>query len=70
MMRVAWAWMRGAGGDRRAQSRSQETGAWIRGVYSKETLEAFRDRRSLLVMIVLPALIMPVVTLFGATPRR
>lgn len=63
MMRAAWAWMRGAGGDRGAQSRSQETGAWIRGVYAKETLEAFRDRRSLMVMIVLPALIMPVVTL-------
>ncbi|MHB8732113.1 MAG: ABC transporter permease subunit [bacterium] len=63
MMRVAWAWMRGAGGDRTAQSRSHETGGWIRAVYWKETLEAFRDRRSLLVLIVLPALIMPVVTL-------
>src|SRR5215470_10974618 len=63
MMRAAWAWIRGAGGDRGAQSRSQETGGWVRGVYAKETLEAFRDRRSLLVMIVLPALIMPVVTL-------
>ncbi len=63
MMRAAWAWMRGAGGDRTAQSRSRETGTWIRGVYAKETLEAFRDRRSLLVLVVLPALIMPVVTL-------
>ncbi len=63
MIRAAWFWIRGAGGDRTAQSRSQETGAWIRAVYWKETLEAFRDRRSLLVMIVLPALIMPVVTL-------
>jgi sodium transport system permease protein len=63
MMRAAWAWMRGASGDRGAQSRSQETGGWIRAVYVKETLEAFRDKRSLMVMIVLPALIMPVVTL-------
>jgi sodium transport system permease protein len=63
MMRAAWAWMRGASGDRGAQSRSQETGRWIRAVYVKETLEAFRDKRSLMVMIVLPALIMPVVTL-------
>lgn len=63
MMRVAWAWMRGAGGDRAAQSRSHETGSWIRAVYWKETLEAFRDKRSLLVLVVLPALIMPVVTL-------
>jgi len=63
MMRVAWAWVRGARGDRTAQARSQETGMWIRGVYAKETLEAFRDKRSLLVLVVLPALIMPVVTL-------
>ena len=63
MIRAAWSWLRGAGGDARARSRSHETGAWIRGVYVKETLEAFRDRRSLLVMVVLPALIMPVVTL-------
>ena len=63
MIRAAWFWVRGARGDRAAQSRSQETGAWIRAVYWKETLEAFRDRRSLLVTIVLPALIMPVVTL-------
>ncbi|HEV2359310.1 MAG TPA: ABC transporter permease [bacterium] len=63
MIRAAWGWVRGAGGDRRARSRSQETGTWIRGVYVKETLEAFRDRRSLMVMVVLPAVIMPVVTL-------
>jgi sodium transport system permease protein len=63
MMRLAWSWMRGAGGNRTAQSRSHEAGAWIQAVYLKETLEAFRDRRSLLVMIVLPAFIMPVVTL-------
>ncbi|HKX19670.1 MAG TPA: ABC transporter permease subunit [bacterium] len=63
MIRAAWSWVRGAGGDREAQSRSQETGAWVRAVYWKETLEAFRDRRSLLVLVVLPALIMPVVTL-------
>ncbi|HLW46453.1 MAG TPA: ABC transporter permease subunit [bacterium] len=63
MIRLAWSWVRGAGGNRQAQSRTQETGAWVRAVYVKETLEAFRDRRSLLVMIVLPAFIMPVVTL-------
>jgi sodium transport system permease protein len=63
MMRFAWAWLRGAGGNRTAQTRSHETAAWVRAVYLKETLEASRDRRSLLVMIVLPALIMPVVTL-------
>jgi sodium transport system permease protein len=63
MMRLAWSWVRGAGGDHRAQSRSHETVAWVKEIYLKETLEAFRDRRSLLVMIVLPALIMPAVTL-------
>jgi len=63
MMRLAWSWVRGAGGNRTAQSRSHDTGAWIKAIYLKETLEAFRDRRSLLVMIVLPAFIMPVVTL-------
>ena len=62
-MRLAWSWMRGTGGNRTAQSRSHEAGAWIKAVYLKETLEAFRDRRSLLVMIVLPAFIMPAVTL-------
>jgi hypothetical protein len=63
MIRLAWSWMRGAGGNPSAQSRSHEAGAWIKAVYLKETLEAFRDRRSLLVLIVLPAFIMPVVTL-------
>ena len=63
MIRLTWAWMRGARGDRAAQSRASETGAWVRAVYAKETLEAFRDRRSLLVLVVLPAFLMPVVTL-------
>jgi sodium transport system permease protein len=63
MIRFVWSWVRGAGGNRTARSRSQETAAWVRAVYLKETLEAFRDRRALLVMIVLPAFIMPVVTL-------
>jgi sodium transport system permease protein len=63
MMRALWAWLRGAGGDGASRTRSRETGLWVRAVYAKETLEALRDRRSLLVMIVLPALIMPAVTL-------
>jgi sodium transport system permease protein len=78
MMRLAWSWMRtapwrrhtaaagdvAARGDRGARPpRASENGAWVRGVYFKETLEAFRDRRSLLVMVILPALIMPIVTL-------
>jgi sodium transport system permease protein len=63
VIRAFWAWMRGAGGDGASRTRSRETGVWVRAVYAKEVLDAFRDRRSLLVMVVLPALIMPVVTL-------
>jgi sodium transport system permease protein len=63
MMRLAWSWVRGAGGNRTARSLSRETVAWVKAIYLKEMLEAVRDRRSLLVMIVLPALIMPVVTI-------
>ena len=35
----------------------------VRAVYMKEMLEALRDRRTLLVMILLPALVMPLATL-------
>jgi sodium transport system permease protein len=35
----------------------------VRAVYAKETLEAIRDRRTLLVMILLPAVVMPAATL-------
>ncbi len=41
----------------------QETGRWIAAVYAKEMLEAVRDRRTLVVMIVLPAVFMPLATL-------
>jgi len=63
VIRALWSWLRSAGGDGASRTRSRETGLWVRAVYAKETLDAFRDRRSLLVMVVLPALIMPVVTL-------
>jgi sodium transport system permease protein len=46
-----------------ARPSGQETSRWIRAIYAKETLEAIRDRRTLLVMIVLPAVFMPIVTL-------
>ena len=38
-------------------------GPYVRAVYMKEMLEALRDRRTLLVMILLPALVMPLATL-------
>jgi len=49
---------------RQASSRaSDQTRRRIHAIYAKETLEAIRDRRTLLVMIVLPALFMPLATL-------
>ncbi len=60
MIRVALARWR----PRRGVAPAGETAArYIQAVYAKEMLEAIRDRRTLLVMIVLPALFMPVATL-------
>jgi sodium transport system permease protein len=55
-----WKNRRGAAG---ASPNREETWRWIRAIYGKETLEAVRDRRTLLLMIVLPALFMPVAAL-------
>jgi sodium transport system permease protein len=60
MIRIARWWVLGQPGAREAR---QQAGRWIQAVYAKEMLEALRDRRTLLVMIVLPALFMPVATL-------
>jgi sodium transport system permease protein len=57
---LSWLRARGRGGHAEA---AQEVRRWILAVYAKETLEVIRDRRTLLVMIVLPALLMPVVIL-------
>ena len=65
MIRAAWLWSR-----RRMRARDpardpspDEVRRWIRTVYAKEILETVRDRRTLLVMVVLPAFFMPVATL-------
>jgi len=42
---------------------SREARRWIWTIYAKETLETVRDRRTLAMMIVLPALFMPLATL-------
>ncbi len=57
---LSWLRARGRGGNAEA---AQEVRRWILAVYAKETLEVIRDRRTLLVMIVLPALLMPMVIL-------
>jgi sodium transport system permease protein len=54
---------RAAGARRGARPPGDETVRWIRAIYAKETLEALRDRRTLIVMIVLPAVFMPLATL-------
>lgn len=46
-----------------ARAARQEAGRWIQAVYVKEMVEAVRDRRTLLVMVVLPAIFMPIATL-------
>jgi len=65
MIGAAWSWLRsyrtrGRAGDADA---ARETRRWIYAVYAKETLEVIRDRRTLFVMVVLPALFMPLATL-------
>jgi sodium transport system permease protein len=65
MIRRAAAWLRtrlGPGGGPPPPA-SEAVGPYVRTVYAKELLEAVRDRRTLLVMILLPAIIMPVATL-------
>ena len=41
----------------------EAVGPFVRAVYAKEMLESLRDRRTLLVMILLPALVVPLATL-------
>jgi sodium transport system permease protein len=65
MIRRAGEWVRrrlspGAPGGPPA---SQSIGPDVRAVYAKETLDALRDRRTLMVMILLPAIVMPIATL-------
>jgi sodium transport system permease protein len=48
---------------RRTAVPPESPGRYIQAVYAKEMLEAVRDRRTLFVMIVLPAIIMPAATL-------
>jgi sodium transport system permease protein len=55
------AWLRHRRGMPRTAAPPQ--GPYVRVVYAKEMLEALRDRRTLIVMILLPALIMPLATL-------
>ncbi len=62
MIRGSMSWVKGHRGPAEAPSRG-DTWRWIRAVYAKETLEALRDRRTLLLMIVLPAVFMPLATL-------
>jgi len=62
MIRAALAWAKSRRGGAAAPVRG-EMRRWIRAVYAKETLEAIRDRRTLLVMIMLPAVFMPLATL-------
>lgn len=62
MIRAAIAWGKGRRGTVAPPSRG-ETWRWARAVFAKETLEAVRDRRTLLVMIILPAVFMPLATL-------
>ncbi len=61
MIRAAWPWLRSRRGAREATQGEMQR--WIQTVYAKEILEALRDRRTLFVMIVLPAIFMPVATL-------
>lgn len=61
MIRATWPWTRGRRGA--IEPGQEEVRRWIHAVYAKEMLEALRDRRTLLVLIVLPALFMPLATL-------
>jgi sodium transport system permease protein len=62
MIRAAISWGKGRRKTAAVASRG-ETWRWVRAIYGKETLEAIRDRRTLLVMIILPAVFMPLATL-------
>ncbi len=59
----AWLRQRLAPGAPAPPAASPPLGPAARVVYAKETLEALRDRRTLLVMVLLPAIVMPIATL-------
>ncbi len=63
MIRAALSWATRRRNGAAAGEDRGEAWRWIRAIYGKETLEAVRDRRTLLVMILLPALFMPLATL-------
>ncbi len=58
-----WPRARTAPGAARAPAPSRILGPFVRTVYLKELLEALRDRRTLLVTVLFPAVIMPAATL-------
>jgi sodium transport system permease protein len=47
----------------RMSAAAQPMAPYVRAIYRKEMLEALRDRRTMLIMILLPALVMPLATL-------
>ena len=63
MFPMRWWRSRGAAGTAAATPAREGLGPFVRTVFSKELLEALRDRRTLLVMILFPAVIMPAATL-------
>ncbi len=62
MIRAALSWGKRGRGTAASPSRDQAWG-WVRAIFGKEMLETIRDRRTLLVMIILPAVFMPLATL-------
>ena len=58
-----WLRTRATPGKGRAATSHQAMGPFVRTIYMKELLEALRDRRTLLVTVLFPALIMPAATL-------
>ena len=58
-----WPRTRATPGGAPAADSRRTMAPWVRTVYAKELLEAVRDRRTLLVTILFPAVIMPAATL-------
>jgi sodium transport system permease protein len=58
-----WLRKRATPGGAHAATSRRAMGPFVRAVFAKEFLEALRDRRTLLVTILFPAVIMPVATL-------